>query len=103
MDFIIECLLCETEESPGDTILLVHVQDGDAKYSLYAVLVHAGWSTHSGHYYCFVRTDGDTWHALDDSRVSASPPVCLWYRFLSICMSMNVKTLKLLLTHTVIA
>ncbi|KAH8964180.1 hypothetical protein BDL97_04G051600 [Sphagnum fallax] len=44
-------------------------QDGDAKYSLYAVLVHAGWSTHSGHYYCFVRTDGDTWHALDDSRV----------------------------------
>jgi hypothetical protein len=69
MDFIIECLLCETEESPGDTRLLVHVQDGDAKYSLYAVLVHAGWSTHSGHYYCFVRTDGDTWHALDDSRV----------------------------------
>lgn len=41
----------------------------DAKYSLYAVLVHAGWSTHSGHYYCFVRTKGDMWHALDDSRV----------------------------------
>jgi hypothetical protein len=44
-------------------------QATDAKYSLYAVLVHAGWSTHSGHYYCFVRTKGDMWHALDDSRV----------------------------------
>jgi hypothetical protein len=57
------------EERPADTRLLVHVQDGDANYLLYAVLVHAGWSTHSGHYYCFVRTAGDTWHGLDDSRV----------------------------------
>ncbi|XP_024359797.1 ubiquitin carboxyl-terminal hydrolase 23 isoform X2 [Physcomitrium patens] len=44
-------------------------EDSDANYSLYAVLVHAGWSTHSGHYYCFVRTSGGLWHNLDDSRV----------------------------------
>ena len=46
-----------------------HMQDGNLKYSLYAVLVHSGWSTHSGHYYCFVRTATDMWHVLDDSRV----------------------------------
>lgn len=42
----------------------------DLIYSLYAVLVHSGWSTHSGHYYCFVRTGMDMWHILDDGRVS---------------------------------
>lgn len=45
-------------------------EDEEIKYSLYAVLVHSGWSTHSGHYYCFVRTGMDTWHAMDDSQVS---------------------------------
>lgn len=45
-------------------------EDEDLKYSLYGVLVHSGWSTHSGHYYCFVRTGVDMWHVLDDSRVS---------------------------------
>lgn len=73
------------EERPADTRLLVHVQDGDANYLLYAVLVHAGWSTHSGHYYCFVRTAGDTWHGLDDSRVLAWQLLCFCYRCLSFC------------------
>eukprot|EP00250_Pteridium_aquilinum_P017502 c23661_g1_i1 orf=201-2033(+) len=45
-------------------------EDEELSYSLYAVLVHSGWSTHSGHYYCFVRTAMDTWHAMDDSQVS---------------------------------
>ena len=45
------------------------MQLAESRYSLYAVLVHSGWSTHSGHYYCFVRTTADTWHVLDDSRV----------------------------------
>lgn len=45
-------------------------EDEEITYSLYAVLVHSGWSTHSGHYYCFVRTGMDTWHAMDDSQVS---------------------------------
>ncbi|KAF6155104.1 hypothetical protein GIB67_035851 [Kingdonia uniflora] len=43
--------------------------DGDLKYTLYGVLVHAGWSTHSGHYYCYVRTSSGMWHSLDDNRV----------------------------------
>ncbi|KAG6553280.1 hypothetical protein Mapa_005014 [Marchantia paleacea] len=44
-------------------------QESTLKYRLYGVLVHSGWSTHSGHYYCFVRTSSDIWHVLDDSRV----------------------------------
>ncbi|CAK9187930.1 unnamed protein product [Ilex paraguariensis] len=43
--------------------------DADLKYTLYGVLVHAGWSTHSGHYYCFVRTSSGMWYSLDDNRV----------------------------------
>jgi len=39
-------------------------------YDLYAVLVHAGHSVHSGHYYCFVRGPNGMWHAMDDNRVS---------------------------------
>ncbi|CAI5465316.1 unnamed protein product [Closterium sp. Yama58-4] len=39
------------------------------KYSLYGVLVHAGWSTNSGHYYCYVRGPSGTWSAMDDARV----------------------------------
>ncbi|KAM0943436.1 putative ubiquitinyl hydrolase 1 [Dioscorea sansibarensis] len=41
----------------------------DLKYTLYGVLVHAGWSTHSGHYYCYVRTSSGMWHSLDDNQV----------------------------------
>ncbi|BAT76182.1 hypothetical protein LR48_Vigan01g244600 [Vigna angularis] len=44
--------------------------DGDVKYSLYGVLVHTGSSTHSGHYYCYVRTSNNMWYTLDDNRVS---------------------------------
>ncbi|WOL19379.1 ubiquitin carboxyl-terminal hydrolase 23-like [Canna indica] len=42
---------------------------GELKYTLYGVLVHAGWSTHSGHYYCYVRTSSGMWHSLDDNQV----------------------------------
>ncbi|MCD7451418.1 hypothetical protein HAX54_011727 [Datura stramonium] len=42
---------------------------GELKYTLYGVLVHAGWSTHSGHYYCFVRTSSGNWYSLDDNQV----------------------------------
>ncbi|XP_073044179.1 uncharacterized protein [Primulina eburnea] len=44
-------------------------QDEDLSYTLYGVLVHAGWSTHSGHYYCFVRTSSGMWYSLDDNQV----------------------------------
>ncbi|GMH04461.1 hypothetical protein Nepgr_006300 [Nepenthes gracilis] len=43
--------------------------EGDLMYTLYGVLVHAGWSTDSGHYYCFVRTSTGMWYSLDDNRV----------------------------------
>ena len=39
-------------------------------YELYGVLVHAGHSVHSGHYYCFVRGPNGIWHHMDDTRVS---------------------------------
>ncbi|XP_054806372.1 ubiquitin carboxyl-terminal hydrolase 23 [Prosopis cineraria] len=44
--------------------------EGDLMYSLYGVLVHSGSSTHSGHYYCYVRTANNMWYTLDDNRVS---------------------------------
>ncbi|KAI5055170.1 hypothetical protein GOP47_0030514 [Adiantum capillus-veneris] len=53
-----------------DLTPFVNGKEGGVRYSLYAVLVHSGWSTHSGHYFCFVRTSADIWHRLDDSRVS---------------------------------
>nr|XP_009763328.1 PREDICTED: ubiquitin carboxyl-terminal hydrolase 23 isoform X2 [Nicotiana sylvestris] len=57
----------------GPTLDLKHfVSDtygGESKYTLYGVLVHAGWSTHSGHYYCFVRTSSGNWYSLDDNQV----------------------------------
>ncbi|KAL9689568.1 hypothetical protein QQ045_009955 [Rhodiola kirilowii] len=43
--------------------------EGSLMYTLYGVLVHAGWSTRSGHYYCFVRTSTGMWYSLDDNRV----------------------------------
>uniref|UniRef100_A0A1D1Z2Z0 Ubiquitin carboxyl-terminal hydrolase 23 n=1 Tax=Anthurium amnicola TaxID=1678845 RepID=A0A1D1Z2Z0_9ARAE len=43
--------------------------DEDLKYTLYGVLVHAGSETHSGHYYCFVRTSSGTWYSLNDHQV----------------------------------
>ncbi|MCO5603348.1 hypothetical protein L7F22_057498 [Adiantum nelumboides] len=39
-------------------------------YTLYDVLVHSGWSTSSGHYYCFVQTSPGVWHCMNDSLVS---------------------------------
>ncbi|KAH9609511.1 hypothetical protein KSS87_022503 [Heliosperma pusillum] len=44
--------------------------EGDLTYRLYGVLVHAGWSTHSGHYHCFVRTSNGLWFSLDDNMVT---------------------------------
>ena len=39
-------------------------------YSLTGVLVHQGRSTHSGHYYAFVRSPGGGWYRMDDEYVS---------------------------------
>ncbi|KAG0278392.1 Ubiquitin carboxyl-terminal hydrolase 36 [Linnemannia gamsii] len=42
---------------------------GDLNYSLYAVLVHAGGSCHSGHYYCYVKGSNGIWYSMNDSHV----------------------------------
>lgn len=38
-------------------------------YQLYAVLVHMGHSTNSGHYYCYVRSSNQAWYCMNDSMV----------------------------------
>ncbi|CAL5188496.1 unnamed protein product [Lathyrus oleraceus] len=50
--------------------ILNEINNVPLKYDLYAVVVHIGFSSNSGHYFCFVRTAPDTWHKLDDSKVT---------------------------------
>ena len=45
----------------------------DAIYKLYGVLVHAGQSAKSGHYYVFIKQAAGTWHCFDDEAVRAVP------------------------------
>ncbi|PON48045.1 Ubiquitinyl hydrolase [Parasponia andersonii] len=42
-------------------------------YDLYAIVVHVGLSPMAGHYFSFVRSSPDTWHRLDDSKVTRVP------------------------------
>jgi ubiquitin carboxyl-terminal hydrolase 36/42 len=39
-------------------------------YKLYGVLVHLGYTSHSGHYYSYVRGPNDVWHKADDTQIS---------------------------------
>ena len=41
-------------------------------YSLYAVLVHEGFSCNSGHYNCYVKAPNGAWYLMNDSQVLAS-------------------------------
>ncbi|XP_073027102.1 ubiquitin carboxyl-terminal hydrolase 20-like isoform X2 [Primulina eburnea] len=45
------------------------ISDVDLKYTLYAIVVHIGPTSTSGHYYCFIRLSPDMWYKFDDSRV----------------------------------
>ncbi|CAL5328182.1 unnamed protein product [Camellia sinensis] len=45
-------VLIQHKKKNGQHSVVERAFDGDLKYTLYGVLVHAGWSTHSGHYYC---------------------------------------------------
>ncbi|XP_014935634.3 ubiquitin carboxyl-terminal hydrolase 17-like protein 13 [Acinonyx jubatus] len=48
-------------------------QDGGSlTYVLYAVLVHAGWNCHSGHYFCYIKAGNGQWYKMDDAKVTAS-------------------------------
>ncbi|KAL3499904.1 hypothetical protein ACH5RR_038997 [Cinchona calisaya] len=41
----------------------------ELKYDLFAVVVHTGFSSTSGHFYCFIRIAPDEWYRFDDSKV----------------------------------
>ncbi|KAL6502498.1 hypothetical protein OROHE_024503 [Orobanche hederae] len=43
--------------------------DMELKYVLYAIVVHVGLTSTSGHYYCFIRLSPNIWCKFDDSRV----------------------------------
>ncbi|XP_066238583.1 ubiquitin carboxyl-terminal hydrolase 17-like protein 6 [Saccopteryx leptura] len=44
---------------------------GPLAYELYAVLVHAGWTCHSGHYFCYIKAADGQWFKIDDTQVIA--------------------------------
>ncbi|XP_069340879.1 ubiquitin carboxyl-terminal hydrolase 17-like protein 6 [Eulemur rufifrons] len=44
---------------------------GPLIYLLYAVLVHAGRSCQSGHYFCYVKAGNGQWYKMDDAKVTA--------------------------------
>ncbi|XP_040212747.1 ubiquitin carboxyl-terminal hydrolase 42 isoform X4 [Rana temporaria] len=47
--------------------------NGDALvYKLYAVLVHSGFSCHTGHYYSYIKASNDQWYLMNDSIVSSA-------------------------------
>ncbi|NXT21865.1 UBP42 hydrolase, partial [Syrrhaptes paradoxus] len=41
-------------------------------YSLYAVLVHSGYSCNAGHYYCYVKASNGQWYQMNDDLVRSS-------------------------------
>ncbi|KAL4570489.1 hypothetical protein LXL04_026145 [Taraxacum kok-saghyz] len=43
----------------------------DLKYELYAVVVHAAYTSTCGHYYCYIRSAPETWYKFDDSKVTS--------------------------------
>lgn len=43
-----------------------------SKYSLIGVLVHSGFSLHSGHYYSYVKAPNGQWYCMNDSSVRRS-------------------------------
>ncbi|KAK8692906.1 hypothetical protein V6N13_070509 [Hibiscus sabdariffa] len=42
----------------------------ELRYQLFAVVKHSGFRPTSGHYICYVRSSPDTWHKMNDSRVT---------------------------------
>lgn len=50
-----------------------------AIYELYAVLVHSGFTTTSGHYYCCLKSSNSCWYRVNDGVVSYIVHFCfLW-------------------------
>lgn len=42
----------------------------NTNYKLHGVLVHQGSTSHSGHYYSYVRAPNNSWYRADDSKVN---------------------------------
>ncbi|KAI9237153.1 MAG: hypothetical protein BYD32DRAFT_382625 [Podila humilis] len=42
----------------------------ELNYSLYAVLVHAGNTCHSGHYFCYIKSSNGIWYSMNDTTVA---------------------------------
>ncbi|XP_065496248.1 ubiquitin carboxyl-terminal hydrolase 36-like [Caloenas nicobarica] len=51
-----------TSQTSGDPVM----------YGLYAVLVHSGYSSHAGHYYCYVKASNGQWYQMNDNVVRPS-------------------------------
>ncbi|XP_076928459.1 ubiquitin carboxyl-terminal hydrolase 20-like [Bidens hawaiensis] len=49
----------------------------DFTYELYAVVVHAGFTSSSGHYYCYIRSAPDKWCKFDDRKVTYVSEACV--------------------------
>ncbi|XP_076940736.1 ubiquitin carboxyl-terminal hydrolase 20-like [Bidens hawaiensis] len=49
----------------------------DFTYELYAVVVHAGFTSSSGHYYCYIRSAPDKWCKFDDRKVTYVSESCV--------------------------
>ncbi|KAM6150114.1 ubiquitin carboxyl-terminal hydrolase 17-like protein 6 [Erethizon dorsatum] len=45
---------------------------GPALYTLYAVLVHAGLTSHHGHYFSYIKAGNGHWYKMNDSKVTGS-------------------------------
>ncbi|CAB1433705.1 unnamed protein product [Pleuronectes platessa] len=46
---------------------------GEAQlYSLYAVIVHSGYSSRAGHYFCYIKSSEGDWHKINDASVFVS-------------------------------
>ena len=62
-------------------------QDHIVKYMLYAVVVHQGDSTNSGHYFCYVRATSGIWYCCNDELVRSFMTFkvfckyCIWWIF----------------------
>ncbi|KAM9642283.1 ubiquitin carboxyl-terminal hydrolase 17-like protein 6 [Trichechus inunguis] len=50
---------------------------GSAVYRLCVVLVHAGWTYHTGHYLSYVKAGNGKWYQMDDANVSACDVTCV--------------------------
>ncbi|KAL6051711.1 Ubiquitin carboxyl-terminal hydrolase [Balamuthia mandrillaris] len=44
--------------------------DKNPIYTLYGVLVHSGYDTRAGHYYCFIKNSNGIWYEMNDSSCS---------------------------------